>query len=214
MCIRDSHEHPAHATSWAIDEMKALMQEYGVDVYQADQCMYGLVARAQGGWKCKPAKKPTRFMTNSRALAKELQKKCDRTHEHQVLLDGRAAGAARYPAGLCKAICRGIVREKKERTLHIIAVMEVTADQYVRPRDLDEFHDRDDDAVVEWHLRKLTEGQSTKKGVSEALAWDDLTGMRLEAGKVREARMKDIWYIRDNKVCVTIPRAKAHRNGW
>jgi len=55
----------------------------------------------------------------ARSMAKELQNKCDRTHEHQVLLDGRAAGAERYPPGLYKAICRGIVREKKERTLHI-----------------------------------------------------------------------------------------------
>ena len=37
-------------------------------------------------------------------------------------------------------------------------------------------------------LRKRVHAKPNHRGTSEALAWDDLTGMRLEAGHVIEAR--------------------------
>ena len=58
------------------------------------------------------------------------------------------------------------------------------------------------------------ESGSNKKGISEALAWDDLTGMRLDAGKVKEARMKEIQYVHDKKVWTRVTRAEAQRRGW
>ena len=33
-----------------------------------------------------------------------------------------------------------------------------------------------------------------------ALAWDDLTGMKLDAGMVKEAREKEIRYVREKTV--------------
>ena len=50
--------------------------------------------------------------------------------------------------------------------------------------------------------------------MSSVLAWDDLTGMRLEAGKVVEARAKEVGYIRDKRVYAKILRSQASRNGW
>ena len=46
------------------------------------------------------------------------------------------------------------------------------------------------------------------------LAWDDLTGMKLDAGKVKEARAKEIQYVQDKVVYNKIPRSTAIRNGW
>ena len=58
-------------------------------------------------------------------------------------------------------------------------------------------------------------GSENKSGdVTSALAFDDLTGMSLDAGKVREARDKEVRYIRDKSVYQKIPRAVAIRNGW
>ena len=87
--------------------------------------MYGLKTWGTSKSKLVPAKKPTRFMTNSRALGKELSRRCDGKHEHQSLTDGRAASAARYPEELCRAICRGIVKEKMERKRGVRVVGEV-----------------------------------------------------------------------------------------
>ena len=74
--------------------------------------MFGLRTRSAGGTKL--VKTCTKFMTNSRAMGNELKRRCDGSLEHQQLLDGWAAKAARYPEGLCRAICRGNVKEKRE----------------------------------------------------------------------------------------------------
>ena len=72
-----------------------------------------------------PAKKHTRFITNSQDIAKELSRRCPGLHTHQPLLDGWAKSAATYPDGLCKAICRGIAKEHMQHSMHLRVVMEV-----------------------------------------------------------------------------------------
>ena len=50
--------------------------------------------------------------------------------------------------------------------------------------------------------------------MSLVLAWDDLTGMKLESVNVEEARGKEIEYVRDMHVYDKIPRHQAVRSGW
>eukprot|EP00973_Karenia_brevis_P090721 12403942-Karenia_brevis.AAC.1 len=59
-----------------------------------------------------PARKTTKFMTNCDGIHAELQRICNKTHEHQPLLEGRAKYAARYPVEFCRAICKGLLAEK------------------------------------------------------------------------------------------------------
>ena len=61
---------------------------------------------------------------------------------------------------------------------------------------------------------KLTEYKNRSGEVSSVLAWDDLTNMRLGAGKVVEARNKEIEYARDMRVSDKILRAQAIPSGW
>ena len=70
------------------------MKEIGVDVVEADQCMFGLKTWGPSKAQLVLAKKPTRFMTNSRSIGHELRRKCDGSHPHQQLVDGRAKDAA------------------------------------------------------------------------------------------------------------------------
>ena len=51
----------------------------------------------------------------------------------------------------------------------------------------------------EMRLGRLTEYRKKDGGISSVLAYDDLTGMKLDAGKVKEARSKEVGYIRDKK---------------
>ena len=75
-------------------------EEEEVRTTVADQCQYGLLTKGEkGGWA--PARKKTRFMTNSQAIAEELNKKCQGEHQHQQLLGGRAAEAARCTRKVC-----------------------------------------------------------------------------------------------------------------
>ena len=94
------HEHPAGATSWQFRVIQDLLKLKGVQTTIADQCMYGLNTWSTNrATQDTPARKNTKSMTNSECLAKELANKCDKSHVHQVLLDGRAKGAAAYPRG-------------------------------------------------------------------------------------------------------------------
>ena len=90
------------------------------------------------------AKKPAKFMTNSRAFGRELTRECDGSHEHQPLIDGRAQAAARYPTALCKAICRGVIKEKLQRSLDVRAVVEIQEGEHWRSLELEEKNEEDE----------------------------------------------------------------------
>ena len=66
------------------------------------------------GFPLGPVLKPTGFLTDSPLIARELARKCPRDHQHVNLLGGRAAGAAIYPPGLCRGICRGLAAQIQE----------------------------------------------------------------------------------------------------
>ena len=63
-------------------------------------------------------------------------------------------------------------------------------------------------------LRRFTEYRNKAGEVSSVPAWDDLTNMKLEAGKVKETRGKEIEYVREMRVYDKIPRHQAVRGGW
>ena len=63
-------------------------------------------------------------------------------------------------------------------------------------------------------LRRLTQHRNKAGDITGALAWDDLTGMKLDAGQVVEARNKEVIYIRDKRVYDKIPRHQAMKNKW
>jgi len=65
----------------------------------------------------------------------------------------------------------------------------------------------------EMRLEIITEYRKKEGGISSVLAWDDLTGMRLDTGKVKEARAKEMQYVQDKVVYNKIPRTTAVRNG-
>ena len=119
------HENPAHAKSWALACIKRMAREARVQIVEADQCMFGLKTWGKSRSQLVLAKKPTKFMTNSRSMGNELRRKCDGSHPHQMLVDGRAREAARYPPALCRAICRGIAKEKMQRQMCLRVVMDV-----------------------------------------------------------------------------------------
>ena len=69
---------------------------------RADLCMFGLTSSDRDGEA--PAKKPTRFMTNSLEVFKILDKKCvGSCARHVHLMDGRAKAASIYPRSYAAA---------------------------------------------------------------------------------------------------------------
>ena len=109
------HEHPRGATSWSMREVQNIRSRPGVQTVNTDQCMFGLKTRGVRKGDQVSAKKATTFMTNSLWIIKELDRSCDGSHQHQALIGrNRAALAQRYPVELCRAICRGLVKEESQ----------------------------------------------------------------------------------------------------
>ena len=128
------------------------MRDQGVYVVEADQCMFGLKTWGASKSQLVLAEKPTRFMTNSQVLGRELSRKWDKSHEHQPLLDGRAKDAARYPPGLCRAICRGISKEKMLRACGITAMLSIRESVHLTSIDPEE-NDEKEEVDIEAHLQ-------------------------------------------------------------
>ena len=64
-------------------------------------------------------------------------------------------------------------------------------DNSKRRIDLEHFHESAEANIPQiLPLQKLVQSKPSQRGVSEVLAWDDLTGMRLDARQVVEARGK------------------------
>ena len=110
------HENPAHAKSWALPVIRKMIREQGVEVVEVDQCMYGLKTCGMSRSQLVIGKTPARFMTNSRSIGQDICRKCDGSHEHQSLIDGRAnvqhdiqrICVAQYAGASPKRRCRGL----------------------------------------------------------------------------------------------------------
>ena len=63
-------------------------------------------------------------------------------------------------------------------------------------------------------VNKFHDADKSSTEISSKIAWDDLTGMKLDAGKVKEARGKELEYIKQKGVWTKIPRSVAHARGW
>ena len=76
-------------------------------------------------------KKPTGFMSSSRYIIQELDRKCTGGHDHIPLVGGRVAGAAIYTQALCECICRGTAKRKRmdHRDIIIVNTGKMNADQ-------------------------------------------------------------------------------------
>ena len=105
-------EHPAHAGTWHEDCMKQLLGLLSVEGSIADQCQYGFMTKIKEGIEL-PAMKPTRFVSNGCCILEELSRRCPKLHVHEPLMGGKAAAAAQHPPDLCRAMCRGLVRQRQ-----------------------------------------------------------------------------------------------------
>lgn len=100
-------EQPRNATSWQLQEMMALLEEPEVYKIYLDRCRFELRA-ARGPFPGQHAKKPTALISNIPELAKHVEKRCLKNHEHGMLLGGAAKPAAIYTPSFVRALLNGI----------------------------------------------------------------------------------------------------------
>lgn len=84
-------EHPAGASSWDTDCVRAISKRLGVRIVSFDQCMFGLRSKVSG----QPMRKRTKLMTNSPSIYTAFHGRyCDRSHLHQSI-QGSEGGVKR-----------------------------------------------------------------------------------------------------------------------
>eukprot|EP00435_Cladocopium_sp_Y103_P022132 s1863_g5.t1 len=100
-------EQPRNARSWKLPRMVALLGHPDVYTIKVDMCQFGL--RAQSGpSKGELVQKPTVLATNIAEMASHVQRTCDKSHHHGILVGGSAKMAAIYTPDFVKALVNGI----------------------------------------------------------------------------------------------------------
>ena len=90
-----------------------LAAQPGVLRTKFDFCMLGMESHGPEGTEL--ARKTTGIMTNSPIIAEILSGyRCDGSHAHTRLVNGRAKACEVYPEPFCRAICRGYALQIEE----------------------------------------------------------------------------------------------------
>ena len=91
------------------------MSHPGVELVQGHMCRFRMTTHIETKDGARGlVKKPTGFLSSSRCIRQQLNRKCTGDHSHVPLVGGRAAGAQVYPQMLCEAICRGVANQQRE----------------------------------------------------------------------------------------------------
>ena len=222
-------EHPHSASSWKTPPLERLCADPRVSTTRGDQCAYGLMSSKNGVEG--PALKPTRFASNSQAILEELSLRCAGGHDHVHLHEGRAAAAARYPDGLCKAVCRGLKKQltqdamssiispkfNKRKLMSMIQSHKRSWPEHWK----EDLHEEDgasknkkDEGGVE-----LMKAELMKLQMKNGKYWasDDVSGATLDPELVKKARQVELDYFRKMVVYRKVKRpqgVKTIRTRW
>ena len=153
-----------------------IVQLEGVSTIITDQCMFELRTWGTDG-KPAIAKKKTRSMSNANEILLAISRKCDGSHVHQPLLDGRAGFAAIYPPALCQAMCKGLVKQLHMKKGNVKSLLKLQIGDKVGP---------------------VPEQEENLAYMEKA--WGDVSGKELDSKGVREARTKEMTYIHNKQV--------------
>ena len=176
------HEHPKHSLCWKVTAMQELLNKKKVLKVDAHMCRFGMMSQDSQGPGL--VLKPTSFMTNSAYLADELNKTCSNltgatAHRHIPVLGGRGKACQVYPDKLCKAICRGLWRQKaaQHKGEYLLATVscETHGSTYAIPREEEE------------------EGRWQQY-------FDELTGYQLDPQLVQQARKEEMQFVHKMKL--------------
>ena len=168
--------------------MERLVQNQSSFITKVHICAYGMKIPDKEGNEF--VLKPTQFLTNSPLLAAQLERHCDKNHQHARLASNRTKQAAIYPPQLIEAICNGINEQIKADKLdqNIIARIE-----YI------------EGSNVLAEVQKAIENAAKchEEDHQDLIAFDDVSGAELDPKKVQK-RCDSKLFIRMLRVDQTI----------
>ena len=191
------HEHPVEEESWKLRVVQEMMALPDAVTVVADQCRFGLTEIDEEGPGL--AKKPTRFVTNSAAVARRLDKRCMGGHRHVSRGRGRATSSRVHPQGLCDAVCQGLIDDYQE---------------YMKRKETKTTTDDTSEDRIEENMNKLIGGNQDVNEICSLVhggsaVWDDVRGGYLDPELVRQAREEEMRYVREAPVYRKVDRREA-----
>ena len=164
------------------------------DVYVVDgpMCRWGMKSHGASGEGY--VRKMTRWVTNSKVLARILKGECNGTlQRHIQLVNGRAREAEKYPAPLVKAILKGLRKElldSKELSNLTSQVAGPVADE--------------PEAEIDWSTYKVSDDGK--------VYYDSNTGAELDPARVVEARKDELGWVHRQQVYRKVPLEECYAN--
>ena len=196
------HGHPDEAGSWQEKCIQRLLAKHGVIRTKCDQCMYGLKSKDEKG--IGPARKRTRFMTNSPCVARRLSKMCPNgrgyeVHRHVRLENGRTKAAQIYPRELCRQICEGIREQMEADQNGQFLLAQVTTGNTTDGHEL-----KKEIAAIKTKYKTIEEDDEPEM----QMAWDDVSGAALDPKAVIKARQEEVEYVRKMGLYTKVPKSE------
>ncbi|CAK0904033.1 unnamed protein product, partial [Prorocentrum cordatum] len=199
------HEHPAGADSWKEDCIVRLRSEPGVYTVEGPMCCYDM--KPESFEKVSGERHvlmQTRWMTNSEELAKALDRWCaNRTggpyNVHMQVVGGAAKQTAAYPARLVRTILRALKEQmRRDRDASAVELAAAGPTPTEPPYPVDDLGPKEIENMVEFY-------EETR---------DDIAGEILPPELVKEARKKEMDWVRNVKLYDKVPRSEMESRGF
>lgn len=199
------HEHPAGATSWSEDCISHVLQCKGVDLVTGDRCQYG-----QEDDKREPVKKPTKWLSNSQEVLKQLSRRCNgregrRSRRagavHSVVQGSTTKRTAIYTPELCRAILRGFRNQLVMDGRLILGTVGIQRPEE-KMSDKELLH-------VAGYYGRTTYGCCNVESETGETFHDAITGQPLRPDLVRAARREELEYFASKHVWKKVPWHRA-----
>ncbi len=193
------HEHPASAESWQLEPVKAIGHYSNVDTVIGDQCQYQQEAGTGA-----PVKKPTKWMSNSPEVLKQLCKRCSgrgglcsrpQGGAHRLCSGHVSRMAAVYPFELCRAILVGCRNQLQKDGIFVAELVGMHAPEEIL--DILEL-----ETNVEQIFNVRVQGKARYR--------DEITGQPLIPELVHQARKKELDYFNSKGVWTKKLKAEAY----
>ena len=151
-------------------------------------------------------------MSSAPAILEKLNRLCDKTHEHQHLVDGRAKEAAVYPPQLCRAILRGIDKQRLREGKGMCNSIQTKLDSGGALYDLSPDAEQITIDDVDPRGLKHEEEELSEHGEAWGESYqDNLSGEALPPHLVRAARREEIDFMLDWQVWEEVPLEECWR---
>ena len=145
-------------------------------------------------------------MTNSLCIAMQFLRRCPNRggyniRKHVLLQDGRTKAAQVYPPELCKAICKGLIKQ-------------IAADRdgqfLLTHMEYDENQSSGSIMNVAKQIKEECRTVEEEDPMELEMAWDDVSGAELDPKMVRKAREEEIQYVRKMNLYEKVPISQCY----